>query len=362
MADLTAHRPSPLIVTADPLLLEDLLCLTADIGLIADVAPDPAAARSWFERSPLVLIGIDVAEACIRAGLRRRADVVLVARLDLPAPSWLWPLADRLAVSHVAALPAAEPWLRERLARIDRDGTGHIIAVLGGRGGAGASVLAGALAVTGARLGMTTMLIDADPLGGGVDLVLGWEHRDGLRWPALSAVGGRVHPSALVEALPGQPDLVVLSWDRGEPSVATPEAMIAALDAGRRGRDLVVVDLPRSLDDAAVLALTAADQAYLVVPAELRACAAAARVAATALPHSPFLSLVVRQPAPGGLSSVEVAKAVQLPLAGSFRLESSVSSALERGEPPARSGRGSLAKLCDRLLDRRDSQPTQVAA
>ncbi|HEY2795405.1 MAG TPA: septum site-determining protein Ssd, partial [Micromonosporaceae bacterium] len=206
------------------------------------------------------------------------------------------------------------------------------IAVLGGRGGAGASVLAGALAVTGSRRGMATMLVDADPLGGGVDLVLGWEHRDGLRWPSLSGVGGQVHPSTLVDALPGRTDLVVLSWDRGEPTTATADAMIAALDAGRRGRDLVVVDLPRRLDDAATLALTAAHRAYLVVPAELRACAAASRVAATALPHCPQLAVVVRQPAPGGLSAAEVAEAVHLPLAGSFRLESAVSAALERGE------------------------------
>ncbi len=63
--------------------------------------------------------------------------------------------------------------------------------------------------------------------------------------------------------------------------------MAATLEAGRRGRDLVVVDLPRQLDDAAQIALQAADQTYLVVPAELRAAAAAARVAATVTPHCP---------------------------------------------------------------------------
>ncbi len=74
----------------------------------------------------------------------------------------------------------------------------------GGRGGAGASVLAGGLAVTAARRGLRTLLIDADPLGGGVDLVLGWESLDGLRWPSLSQASGRVQPAALVDALPGR--------------------------------------------------------------------------------------------------------------------------------------------------------------
>jgi secretion/DNA translocation related CpaE-like protein len=356
-----SHRQSPLIITGDTLLLEELLTLTADADLIADVAPDPAAARAWFARAPLVFIGIDMAEACVRAGLRHRPDVVLVGRsVDKSVPDWA--VAERLGAAHVATLPEAEPWLLERLVRLDRGDVAEVIAVLGGRGGAGASVLAGGLAVTGARHGMATLLVDADPLGGGVDLVLGWEHRDGLRWPALASAGGRVTPSALVEALPGRADLVVLSWDRGEPTTASMEGMTAALDAGRRGRDLVVIDLPRRLDDPSGLALSAADRAYLVVPAELRACAAAARVAATALPLCPDLAVVVRQPGPAGLTIAEVINAVGLPLAGAFRLESSISAALERGEPPTSNGRGSLAKLCDKLIAEVRSGAAQVAA
>jgi secretion/DNA translocation related CpaE-like protein len=371
------NRRNPLIVTADPVLLEELLRLTADVGLIADVAPDPVAARGWFDRAGLVLIGIDVADSCARAGLRHRPGVVLVGR-DLAVDraghgSPDWAVADRLGAAHIATLPAAEPWLVEQLGRVDGGAGGRVIAVIGGRGGSGASVLAGGLAVTGARRGMATLLVDADPLGGGVDLVLGWEHREGLRWPALSGAGGRVHPSVLVDALPGsralgtprpggRSDLVVLSWDRGEPTTASTEAMIAALDAGRRGRDLVVVDLPRRLEDPAIVALSTADRAYLVVPAELRACAAAARVAATALPHCDDLFVVVRQPSPGGLTVSEVADAVRLPLAGTLRTEPGLSAALERGEAPTSNGRGSLARLCDKLLADLDAQPEQVAA
>ncbi len=361
-----SRRRNPLIVTGDPVLLEELLRLTADVGLIADVAPDPAAARGWFDRATLVLIGVDVAESCARAGLRHRPNVILVGWSTEEVPAGQGPpnlrVAERLGAAHVAMLPAAEPWVMEQLAHVDEEAVGHVVAVLGGRGGAGASVLAGGLAVTGARRGLASLLVDADPLGGGVDLVLGWEHRQGLRWPALSGAGGRVHPSTLVDALPGHGDLVVLSWDRGEPQVASVEAMGAAIDAGRRGRDLVVIDLPRRLDEPAIVALRAADRSYLVVPAELRACAAAARVAATALPHSPGLSVVVRHPGPAGLRVAEVVKAVRLPLAGTFRRESAVSAALERGEPPASSGRGSLAALCDKLLAEFGRRAEQVAA
>ncbi len=330
-------------------------------------------------------------------------------------PDTDWAVVQRLGAEHVAVLPAAEPWLVDQLAEVggtDVDGTapiaatgpsgfpsngaigghgvtgrtgsestgapagpagayesvgsaasqaidgplndpghGRVIAVLGGRGGAGASVLAGGLAVTAARRGLRTLLVDADPLGGGVDLVLGWESLDGLRWPALSQASGEVPAPALVEALPGRSELVILSWDRGEPMTVPPEAMLAALDAGRRGRDVTVVDLPRRLDESAMLALRAADQVYLVVPAELRACAAAARVAAVAGPHCAALSVVVRQPGPAGLAVKDVIAALGLPYAGTIRSEPRLRTAWERGEPPAASGHGSLATLCGSLLD-----------
>jgi hypothetical protein len=88
----------------------------------------------------------------------------------------------------------------------------------------------------------------------------------------------------------------------------------------------------------------------MVVPAELRACAAATRVAATVLPHAPALSLVVRQPGPGGLTVREVIDAVHLPLAGTLRTEVTLAKDLERGLAPASSGRGPLAVLCEKLI------------
>jgi secretion/DNA translocation related CpaE-like protein len=343
----TAHR-RPLIVTADPELLDDLLRLTAEVGMIADAATDPGSARSCYETASVVFIGIDKAEACVRAGFPRRAGVILIGRHEGGLPDWAE--ADDLGVDHIVTLPAAEPWLLERLASSEVDSDGVIVTVTGGRGGAGASVLAGALAITGARFGMRTLLVDADPLGGGADLVLGWEDMEGLRWPELSGASGRFSAPALVDALPGRSDLVVLSWDRGEPATVPSEAMMATLDAARRGRDLVVIDVPRHIDETTALALRSADRAYLVVPAELRACAAATRVAATMLPHAPSLSLVVRHPGPAGLTINAVVEAVHLPLAGAMRTEPLLPKELERGVPPAASGRGPLAVLCERLL------------
>jgi secretion/DNA translocation related CpaE-like protein len=199
------------------------------------------------------------------------------------------------------------------------------------------------------------MLVDADPLGGGLDLLLGREDAAGLRWPDLVDTAGRMSPPALHDALPRVGELCVLSWDRGDVLTIPPDAAEAALEAGRRCSDVLVVDLPRRPDDAAVRALQAADLTLLVVPAEVRACAAASRVARAVRPHCARLSCVVRGPAPAGLRSADLATALELPLAGVMRAEPKLASALERGDVPAASGRGPLADFCGRVLSDLDA-------
>lgn len=419
--------PRPLLVSADGHLLDELVRIAASVDVLLDVAPDVSAARLRYDSAPLVLIGIDLAPACLRAGLRRSRDVALVGRYEGQGPPD-WAVADGLGVEHIAALPAAEPWLARQLALaspppgdesvpplavsgspdrepahparqvaqpdpasqwallrgsgastprpvghgqqgLDRSPVeGHpqppaptagrvgsvtagvsrtrglAVAVLGGRGGAGASVLATALAVTAARAQVDTMLVDADPLGGGLDLVLGWEELDGVRWPAL-ATG-----APAVDAVPRQACLAALSFDRSPAPRVSVEALASTLASARRRHELVVVDLPRRLDDGALLALADADQAYLIVPAELRACAAAIRVAEVARQHCDRLALVVRGPAPGGLTIRDVTAALALPLAGYLRSEPGLARALESGAAPARDGKGPLAALCRQLL------------
>ncbi|RKF27798.1 septum site-determining protein Ssd [Micromonospora globbae] len=341
----------PLVVTGDGDLLDDLLRLAAASGTEVELASDPAAARTRWLPAPLVLVGVDQAQPCLRARLPHRPRLVLVGQTGQLDPGWQ--IAELIGAEHVAILPAAEPWLVDRFAEHGTDrpvAAARIVAVIGGRGGAGASILAGGLAVTAARARLRTLLVDADPLGGGLDLVLGWEQMDGFRWPALTGADGRVDAPALVRSLPREGDLVLLSWDRGDLLPLPAPAMAATLDAARRGRDFVAVDLPRQLDDAAVVALQAADRAYVVVPAELRATAAAARVAASAAPHCADLSVIVRGPAPGRLRADEVARALNLPLAGTLRPEPAITRGLERGEAPTATGRGPLATLCQRIV------------
>jgi secretion/DNA translocation related CpaE-like protein len=346
----TLDRRHPLVVTGDPILLDDLLRLAAAGSSEVWVAPDAVAARDRWTAAPFVLLGIDAVADVVRADLPRRAAVIVIARTGSPPPAWQF--AEALRAEHIVVLPDAETWLVDRFAdqAMGSPSRARVVAVLGGRGGAGASVLATALAVTGRRRGLDTLLVDADPLGGGVDLVLGWERMQGLRWPALVDACGRVSPPALVGALPGEGSLAVLSFDRSALDSVPTDAMTAALDAGRRGRDLVVVDLPRNLDEPSALALSAADRAYLVVPADLRACAAARQVVIAAAHHCAVISAVVRTSGAGGMVPAEVARVLELPLAGTLRNEPRVLRALESGDPPGASGRGPLAELCQHLL------------
>lgn len=354
----------PLVLTADPTLLDDLLRLCAAAGTEPDVAAEAASAGRRWSAAPLVLVGADLADAAgalVEDGsLARRAAVVLVtADLD---DAGVWRRAVVLGAEHVACLPDAEAWLVDRLgAAADGPGRGGaVLAVVGGRGGAGASVLACGLAMAGLRGGLRTMLVDADPLGGGIDLLLGAEREAGARWSELTGVRGRVPPADLQAALPAVGELTVLSWDRREETAVPPAAMRALLDAAVSGSDLVVVDLPRRLDDAGRLVAGAADGTLLVVPAELRACAAAGRVLPALVAAGADVRLVVRTPGPGRLAPGLVAETLGLPLVGTLRTEPHLAETLERGEPPGR-GRGPLARLCDRLVHD-VTGPSSVAA
>ncbi|WP_018531997.1 septum site-determining protein Ssd [Streptomyces sp. HmicA12] len=348
--DARGVRRVPLIVTEDVELLDDLLRLCAAAGVRPEVGHGAPEGRGRWEAAPLVLVGDDAAERL--RGAARRRGVLLVGR-DQDDPG-VWRRAVEIGADHVLMLPDAEEWLMDRIADV-AEGVGRpalTVGVVGGRGGAGASTLSCALAVASAKAGRRTLLVDADPLGGGLDVLLGGEAADGLRWPAFAQSRGRVGSTALEESLPRLHGLRVLSWDRGDLSAVPPEAVRAVLAAGRRMGGVVVVDLPRRVDAGSVEALAQLDLGLLVVPSELRAVAAARRVADA-------VGMVVRDlrvvtvpargaPRTGVLDADEVARLLGLPLAGELPLDTAVMAARAAGP----GGGGALGRFCAGFWER----------
>lgn len=344
------RRPTIAVVSDDAELLRrlDVLAAAAGAVLVRSSASDRTPAGD------LVLLGTDrLPTADGPTGrspiIARRARVVVVATGDPPPSTWQQALA--VGAEHVAVLPEAEAWLLDRLldAASGRR-RARVIGVIGGRGGAGASTLAVALAVTAARDRMRPMLIDLDSLGGGVDLVLGGELESGLRWEDLAAVRGRLQPGLLDAGLPRACGVGFLTFDRVGEFRAGVEAVEAVLDAAGRESSLVVIDLPRQVDDLTRAALRHTGEVLLVVPAEVRAGAAAGRLVAAIEPLCRQVRLVVRGPAPTGLTPQAVADALALPLAADLRAEPGLAGALDQGLAPPVRPRGPLGLLCRRLL------------
>lgn len=344
---LTDDRARPLLVTADPDLLDLVLQVAAAAGVDVEVAPDVSAARLRWDKAIGVLLGADIAPAVARAGLaaRHRLLVASTGPVD-PAVS-----ACALALAaEVVALPTGRAALLEFLLPTTGRALAQVVAVVPGRGGAGASTLACGLAVTAAVDGRRTLLLDGDPLGGGLDLAMGAEDAPGPRWPALASLQGPVTSADLVEALPMTHDVTLLSYDRGPLMAAQPTAMQAALASVRPWTDVVVADVPRSLDAGTELVLRAADLTLLVVSADVRSIAAAVRVASSLRLVADDVRVVVRGPAPSGLRGATVAGILGLELVGRLRSEPGLAHAIEHGEPPARGGRGPLADLSRTVL------------
>lgn len=341
----------PVLVTDDADVRDDVLRLAVAAGVDVDVLRATDLARRRWLSAPLVMVGPDGARALADAGLPPRHGIVVVCRGG-PPPS-LWPSAVECGAERVFTLPDAEGALVDHLAdAVEGPGQpAQVVAMVGGRGGAGATVLAVGLAVMAARTGRLVTLADLDPLGGGVDLALGAEDLPGLRWGDLAATSGRLSGAALRDSLPSAHGVAVLSFGRTCPPEVPVSAVRSVLTAARRMGGLVVIDLPRQLGPAAVEALRLADVTLLVVPPEVRAVAAAVRLCAVLRAAAQDIRLVVRRPSTGGLAGVQIATTLRLPLAGEVRSETGLVVDLERGVPPAERGRGPLAALCRDLLN-----------
>ncbi|UKA62219.1 septum site-determining protein Ssd [Arthrobacter sp. FW306-04-A] len=299
-----------LLVTGNTRLQAETERIAAAVGASLRTAVDSSEALSVWDSARMVLLGSDIREL----PPRRRAPSVLLG-LNGEGDS-LWQLGAALGAERVAVLPEAAAWLAEHLSRSHApDPGGLVLGVTGGCGGAGASTAAVWLAQEAAVHGVRTLLVDGDPRGGGLELCLAAEDAPGLRWPDLAGANGSIDPGQLSDSLPVAGGFSFLSWpgsrDRA-PDVGA-GAVAAVLDSGRRGFELVIVDIGRGTESLGSFGWDC-DRILLVAPAQLRAAVASARLLQELPPVE--TALVIRGNTGSAVDGPLIAESLGLPLHG----------------------------------------------
>lgn len=345
---------APLFITRDETLLDELLRLAAAAGVTPAVAPDGIGGLGGWAAAPLVLVGDDVAAEMAALRPVRRDGVHVVSWGSFPDGA----LRDALSLGaeNVAELPPSGEWIVEQLTDLGerRPRRAWTVGVVGGSGGAGASVLATALGQVAAGSGPAAV-IDVDPLGPGLDRVLGMEDRAGVRWDELCQTTGRLGATALRESLPRRDGLGVLTWYAGRRGVLQPFAVREVLSAAQRGHETVVLDLPRSGAALVEEVVARCDQVLVVAVPTVHGLASAARVVA-GLPDE-GTGLVLRGQ---GLDDADVARVVRTPVVLRMGDQRGLAESIDLGLGPVRSRRSPLARAATQLLTR--ATPSSAAA
>lgn len=334
-----------LLVTGSEVLRLEVERIVAAAGRQLSIARDAAEAAPYWDSAGAVLVGSDVPEL----PTRRRAPAVLVG-LSGEGGS-LWQLAAAMGAERVAVLPEGGPWLAEYLSRSDApDPGGHVLGVIGGCGGAGATTAAIWLAQAAAGLGARVLLIDGDPWGGGLELALAAEEEPGLRWPDLAEASGSIDPDQLHEALPEAGGFSFLSWPGNRERSAAPDAAAVAgvLDAARRGYELVLLDIGRGREALRTFAWEC-DRILVVLPAQLRAAVASARL----VPELPPVdtALVIRAKPGAAFDYQLISQAVGLRTQAILPEVRGTAAATELGRLLDAGGRRSVQRFTDAILD-----------
>ena len=341
----------------------------AAVELVVGQSLDQVAGR-WEDVAAVLVDAEALAGSAIDAGLAGWRGPTAVVGFAGEAAQ-MWKQAERLGADRVAILPDSAPWLANYLSFLRNPVAGAgVLGVAGGCGGAGASTLSVLVAAGAAARGTRTLLVDGDPWGGGLCTALAAVDVPGLRWPELLQASGAINPDQLAASLPQMGALSLLSWDsalrqetagtmlaagprvegsaQAEPGSGARSAAGEIMRAARGAYGLVVVDLGRSPEAFAALALRCNGLA-VVVPGRVRAAAATLHMLETMAPMP--AAAVVRGPLAEGLDAAMVADAVGLPLVGRLPALRGVGEALESQRLPELLRRRAVRRLVSNVLN-----------
>ena len=279
--------PTILVSVTDPVLHPEAINIAAATGMDIIDTSDPRDIVRHAPKAAAILV--DATTATHAGGIHPRGHLFLLHPEPGPVD---WTLAVRIGAADAVILPAQSNKLLATLAATTAApdspspaAAASVIAVTGAVGGAGTSTLAVALALQLHEI-VPTVLVDADPVSPGMDLLLGCETTGGIRWADLSFRSGSIAAADLIAALPEtESGLPVLTTDRGSNGTSgiTEDKLLRVIGTMHHTH-CVVVDLPATAPFFAALT-DACDFVVLLIPAEVRAAAAASRIAHSLTAH-----------------------------------------------------------------------------
>lgn len=341
---------APLLVAREARVVEQVLAAAAAAGVHPELAREAAQIRAGWRSAPCILVSAEMAPLVCGIALEARPGVHLVG-------SSLAELADWSAMlqASVLVLPDQTVLLTSILDQGHVGaGEAHVVRVVGGSGGLGVSTLCCALGQRAADRGLVAAVVELDPTGGGLDLVLGAETAPGWRWHDLRQAAG--HIDSLVGRLPNVSGVDVVAHGRpetlaggggGKHGLPGAEAVRAVLASLSRTHDLVVLDAGQGTE---TVEAWPGQRQVLVCGADVRGVVAAQSRAWALGLHD--VELVVRTGAARRIAPDLVAETLGIPLLGSFGDDRRVTRAAEQAAPVGRGrGRRGYPRQVEALVD-----------
>lgn len=329
------------------------LCAASSITFLA--VTDVVAVAAYWRSATVVIVDIPGLRACTVAGLPKRARVVLIPEPD----------SDRLStrsqpVAVIAELPGHSQELVDYLRGVTRVGApqGVVLAVSSACGGAGATSLALAMAAAAVDGGLETVLIDADPLGYGVDAIVGVANGGGLGWSDFYQAEGKVASGLFRQSLPVVDGVGILGWRGAQAHLPDSASLGAVTDAAREAVDVTIFDLgrwfylPTSQEQqvARTTLLARLDALTVVAPTESRGAFGCERILQGGLATALQPMLVTRGPSPAGLHPADLADGLQLRHIAHVDFDRVSAKMLDQGVNPGPPQRTKLARAARRVL------------
>ena len=213
-------------------------------------APSLVPSRGSLDGSALLTVDTTQSVGSLRRALRAGADGF-----------FLWPAErEELAMAAARARPSEDDALGE---------AGQVVAVYGPRGGAGTTFVATHLAAALAKRRRRCVLVDLDVLFADATAAIGVPVDEDVRTMAdLAPLGSEIAPRHVLEVMWRHPAGFDAVLAPGEERIATrvgAETYRPAIAAARRASDVVVLHLPRALDDVVLAGLELADRILVVL-------------------------------------------------------------------------------------------------